>query len=215
MATSIRTEIEVGDPGDCKVAKATADTDTAIDHVRRCSVTDAEGILAEEFVLDAQTNVETTDDEEIFDFDDRQIVRFHRECDNGECVCDCVETFGCPIENVRAKNGILTVSFFARDVEMIRDIVTDLKDHFGSVHVRQLTRDDERTDEDLVFVDRNRLTERQREVLEASYDQGYFDHPKGANAKEVADELDIAPSTFSEHLAAAQRKILESVLQSA
>ena len=42
---------------------------------------------------------------------------------------------------------------------------------------------------------------------------GYFDHPKGANAGDVADALDISRSTFTEHLAAAQTKLLEAVLK--
>jgi hypothetical protein len=65
---------------------------------------------------------------------------------------------------------------------------------------------------DLVTVDRSDLTERQREVLATAYEAGYFDHPKGANAGEVATSLDIDRSTFSEHIAAAQRKLLSSLL---
>ena len=63
-----------------------------------------------------------------------------------------------------------------------------------------------------MFVDRGRLTDRQREVLQTAYDMGYFDHPKRANASEVAAALDISPSTFTEHLAVAQQKILEAIL---
>jgi predicted DNA binding protein len=66
---------------------------------------------------------------------------------------------------------------------------------------------------DLVFVDRSVLTERQREVLETAHEMGYFEHPKGANAGEVADELDISTSTFSEHLAASQRKLMDALLE--
>jgi len=39
-----------------------------------------------------------------------------------------------------------------------------------------------------------------------------FDHPKGANAGEVADALDISRSTFAEHLSAAQSKLFDAVL---
>jgi len=40
----------------------------------------------------------------------------------------------------------------------------------------------------------------------------YFERPKGANATEVAERLGIAQSTFTEHLMAAQRKLLADVL---
>ena len=42
---------------------------------------------------------------------------------------------------------------------------------------------------------------------------GYFERPKGANATDVADELGINRSTFSEHVSAAERKILTDVLE--
>ncbi|WP_254533040.1 helix-turn-helix domain-containing protein [Natrinema gelatinilyticum] len=67
-------------------------------------------------------------------------------------------------------------------------------------------------DEALAFIDRTQLTDRQREVLETAYRMGYFDHPKDANAKNIADVFGIAPATFVEHLAAAQSKVLEVVL---
>ncbi|MFW6000412.1 MAG: helix-turn-helix domain-containing protein, partial [Halorubrum sp.] len=56
------------------------------------------------------------------------------------------------------------------------------------------------------------LTDRQCEVLRTAYRMGYFERPRDANASEVADALDISPSTFAEHLATAQRKLLEEAL---
>jgi predicted DNA binding protein len=41
---------------------------------------------------------------------------------------------------------------------------------------------------------------------------GYFAYPKRANAEAVAAELDIDSSTFAEHIAAAQDKLLTAVL---
>jgi hypothetical protein len=49
-------------------------------------------------------------------------------------------------------------------------------------------------------------------VLETAHRLGYFERPKGANAGEVADALDISRSTFTEHLAAAQTKLLDAIL---
>ena len=64
-----------------------------------------------------------------------------------------------------------------------------------------------------MFVNRGKLTDRQREVLQTAYKMGYFERPKRANATEIAAELDISQSTFTEHLVTAQRKILEDVLE--
>ncbi len=61
-------------------------------------------------------------------------------------------------------------------------------------------------------MDRGRLTARQREVLETAFEMGYFERPRRANATEVAAELGIGPSTFREHVSAAETKLLEDVL---
>jgi hypothetical protein len=65
---------------------------------------------------------------------------------------------------------------------------------------------------DPTLVDRERLTDRQREVLETAYRMGYFEYPRSANATEVAEELGIGLSTLAEHLAAAQEKLLAELL---
>jgi hypothetical protein len=98
-------------------------------------------------------------------------------------------------------------------MEELRGAVTALRDVYEDVDVKRLvsSREGDGT-ADLVFVDRGELTDRQREVLETAHQMGYFDHPKGANAGEVADELGITTSTFTEHLSAAQSKLLTSIL---
>jgi hypothetical protein len=63
-----------------------------------------------------------------------------------------------------------------------------------------------------VFVDRAALTDRQREVVTTAHQLGYFERPRDANATEVAEHLDISRATFAEHLAAAQSKLLDAVL---
>jgi len=52
------------------------------------------------------------------------------------------------------------------------------------------------------------LTDRQREVLEAAFDAGYYDWPRECTGADVAAELDITSATFSEHIHAAERNLL-------
>ena len=51
------------------------------------------------------------------------------------------------------------------------------------------------------------LTERQATTLEAAYRAGYFERPRRRSGQEVADSLAISPSTFTQHLRAAERKL--------
>lgn len=54
----------------------------------------------------------------------------------------------------------------------------------------------------------DRLTDRQREVLRTAFEAGYYERPRGTTGEDVADELGIAPATFSQHVRAAERKLL-------
>lgn len=56
------------------------------------------------------------------------------------------------------------------------------------------------------------LTERQREVLAAAVDLGYYDVPREATLAEVADELDIAGSTVSTHLRKAEAAVVREAV---
>lgn len=59
------------------------------------------------------------------------------------------------------------------------------------------------------------LTERQREVLRTAFELGYFDVPRAVTTRDVAVELDLDPSTVSEHLQRAERRLLNSVFEAA
>ncbi|WP_224337908.1 bacterio-opsin activator domain-containing protein [Haloprofundus halobius] len=52
------------------------------------------------------------------------------------------------------------------------------------------------------------LTDRQREVLKTAFEAGYYEWPRECTGEDVAAELDITSATFSEHIQAAERKLL-------
>lgn len=54
----------------------------------------------------------------------------------------------------------------------------------------------------------NQLTDRQREVLQAAFEEGYYEWPRKATGEAVAAKLGIASPTFSEHIKAAERKLI-------
>jgi len=60
---------------------------------------------------------------------------------------------------------------------------------------------------------RSRLTERQHEVLEAAFEAGYYEWPRRCSGEAVAAELGITSPTFSEHIHAAERKLLTMVFE--
>lgn len=57
---------------------------------------------------------------------------------------------------------------------------------------------------------RERLTDRQDEVLLAAFLGGYYDWPRRSTAEEVAESLDIASATLHNHLRKAERTLLSA-----
>ena len=129
------------------------------------------------------------------------------------CPCERLGRYECPISTYVADDGVLRVVFHASDYDELREVIADLRDRFPSLDVKRFVRSPpEANSTDTVLVNRGKLTDRQRDVLETAQSMGYFDRPRGASGAEVAAALDIGPSTFAEHLAAAQRKLLDDVL---
>lgn len=56
------------------------------------------------------------------------------------------------------------------------------------------------------------LTDRQREVIDTAYRCGYFDSPRGASGKGVAELLDLSNATFHQHVRNAEKTVFEALL---
>jgi predicted DNA binding protein len=59
------------------------------------------------------------------------------------------------------------------------------------------------------------LTDRQREVLEAAVDCGYYDNPRQATHEDIADRVDCSPSTAGEHLRKIESRVFENLVRDA
>ena len=220
MTSGIHAEVSIRDPSTCQVAPHSEGPGT-VTSVRKSPHPDDNDRLVEEFTLTtdergvkADGGATAVDDsiEQIFTADSEEILRFEREAPQG-CVCERIEQLGCPVREVNAVDGTLYVRFVATDHETLQEVLTHLADAYNCLSVNRLLYTDCPSDsEQLRLVDIGILTDRQREVLQRAHQMGYFDYPPEASAAEVADSLDIAPTTFTEHLAAAQQKLLSDLL---
>lgn len=59
---------------------------------------------------------------------------------------------------------------------------------------------------------RESLTPRQREAIEAASEAGYYEWPRETTAEALADDMDVTPPTFSEHLRCAEQKLVQLLL---
>lgn len=215
MSGGIRAEVSVDAPTGCPTTEVVARTGASTDDVTRAVSADGDRVV-EEFLLADPVGVELdgfeTTFEPVFDYGDHVTYRFERARDVA-CPCETVDDHGCPVVDISVRADELHIAFHANDMPTLQSVVGDLRERYPSLDVRRLLRSEgDASGHNLVFVDRNRLTDRQLEVLETAHEMGYFAHPKGANAGQVADALDVTRSTFTEHLAAAQSKLLDAVL---
>ena len=188
--------------GACEVESVVTDRRTAA----------AGGGVVGEVTLDTASGPESPPAraDRVFADGERSTYRFTNP--SADCPCGRIPDHGCPVHEVRADAGWLSLSFVAPDLETLRSIVADLRSCCASVRLRRLTRSTSEDSRALLFVDRTALTDRQYEALRTAHEMGYFARPKQADSADVADELGVSPATFSEHLAVAQEKLLDQLL---
>ncbi|MFC3959354.1 helix-turn-helix domain-containing protein [Halovivax cerinus] len=231
MADGIRATVAIMAPEGCPIARESARTESIIDQTATSVSPAGSTGSVTEYLAAADdpatdtanaadegpaTNAGSTPDEPaadaVFTYGSDVVYRTSHEEPEG-CPCACLGSYGCPVHRYVADDGEVTIVFHAESFGQLQDVMADLRERFPSVDVRRLLQPPlDGTPDDGVFVNRGKLTDRQREVLETAYENDYFERPRGANASELAAELDISPSTFTEHLVTAQRKLLDDVL---
>lgn len=204
----VRAEFVFERPAKCPVAASSAGADDSLRDISWASESD--GTVTEQFRSASEPS--ETDAEAVFDYGTQQVYEFERDYDE-PCICEYIEQALGPVADAHAVDGNLHVTLHASDVDGLRDLLGDLTDQFETVRVEYLVQSRGSVAESrLVPVNLRRLTDRQQEVLDTAHEMGYFEYPRDSNASEVAEQLDIEPSTFTEHLNAAQSKLLDELL---
>ncbi|WP_417750463.1 helix-turn-helix domain-containing protein [Salinibaculum salinum] len=211
MPPGIRATVEFPTPSLCPIVELSEAAETTIDSVSTSVCPSQCGESVTEFSIDSDVEFDT-DLTLAFSYGSTDWYRLTHD-EGVDCPCECLGKFGCPINRYVARDGVLKLGFHATDYNQLQDVIAKLRDRFPDVDIKRFVRTaTEDNSRDSTFVDCSKLTSRQLEVLTTAYERGYFDRPRRANATEIATELDITPSTFREHLTAAESKILEDVL---
>lgn len=129
---------------------------------------------------------------------------------SGPTVAETFAEYGATVTAARIADGTGTVSVELPQTADVRAAVDAFQTTFPDSEVvtkrhrdRPLT-----TERGFRHAVTDRLTEKQREVLQAAYFAGYFEHPRRSTGNEIADTLDISSSTFHQHLQVGLRKLL-------
>lgn len=106
-----------------------------------------------------------------------------------------------------------TTAVLSRE-EDLRNVIAEVQAAFPDAEVAaQRQRVKTRTAGEFRTTVIDRLTDRQRTVVEAALAGGYFERPRESTGEQLADALDISPSTFSQHLRAANRKLYATLFE--
>lgn len=211
MLGGIRITVRFDSDGVCPIADLSASTDSTIDSVSTSVCPSGCSESVTEFSTNADS-VPAADVTPVFSYG--STTRYRVAHDGGAgCPCACLGRFGYPVTRYVARNGRLTLVFHAVDYDRLQAVVTELRDRFPGMEITRLVGSPAGAcTRDCVLVDRSKLTSRQFEVLQTAYEMGYFERPRRTNATTIAAELDISPSTFREHLSAAESKLFEDLL---
>ncbi|RDI70598.1 bacterio-opsin activator domain-containing protein [Halopelagius longus] len=121
-------------------------------------------------------------------------------------------SFGADVNTLSVTDGHGTVVATVAPDADLRALIDAVQRSFSEISVvakREVERSVQSTDAFRHELE-NKLTDRQRDVLETAFVSGYFEWPRGSTAEEVAASLDISAPTFHEHLRSGERKLIET-----
>ncbi|MEF8881885.1 MAG: bacterio-opsin activator domain-containing protein [Halapricum sp.] len=97
----------------------------------------------------------------------------------------------------------------------VRALVNALSDAFTSAELIAVQERDRPIQSSKEFVSNlmDLLTDRQRTALQKAYVGGFFEWPRTTSGEELAASMDISPSTYHQHLRAAQRKLVTELFE--
>lgn len=212
MSSGIRATVTIRE-STCRLARIATATGDRVDRISKSTAVPGPTGTVTEFLAGEIPDDVDVDATPVCSYGTATLYRFAHDGDP-DCPCECLGQFGCPVERYVAEDRDVTLVFHVMDFEQLQTVLGAFRDRFPEVDVTRLLQSpgDDRSEAG-VFVDRDRLTDRQLEVVRTAHEQGYFERPRRTNATELAEELGIARSTVTEHLRTAQRKLLEDVLE--
>jgi predicted DNA binding protein len=116
--------------------------------------------------------------------------------------CFCLT---CPMASPQKPDGTVDWVLAMTATSSLRKLLRKLNGHGIGAEVRKVAR----------ISDDEKLTARQRRIMEYAVTSGFFEYPRRIGLRELSKSLDVSPSALGEMLRRAERKIITSYLRSA
>jgi len=148
----------------------------------------------------------------VSDGDDQGVVEF--TVDQPPVVSELAER-GAETTAIVAEDGQVRITIELPASSDPRSVIEQLSERYPSTdllarHERERT---EQTKQELVADIEGRLTSRQQLALQKAYLGGFFDWPRSISGEDLAESMDISPSTYHQHLRAAEKKVLAALFE--
>lgn len=133
--------------------------------------------------------------------------------DEETCACPVFRERDCTADIESYRDGSLFVSVTVPSRDVLQDIVSTLRERGASVKLERIrSLSTEEPEGRTVELDVSGITAKQREAIEMAVEAGYYDYSaEKANLGELADELDISLSAFTQRLRAAESKLVREL----
>lgn len=137
------------------------------------------------------------------------------ELETGDCsLLDHAVATGASVETAVADHGACRVTLGLPQSSGVCEAVARLRDPFPGAEFLSCRELDRGARSPQTAADAfDRMTDRQREALEAAYRGGYFEWPRRNTAEEIAPELGITSPTLHWHLREAERQLLATLFE--
>ncbi|ADB62915.1 putative PAS/PAC sensor protein (plasmid) [Haloterrigena turkmenica DSM 5511] len=122
---------------------------------------------------------------------------------------------GAVVRSITIDSGVATVVLDIPHTAAVREFLNRLRQWHPELELRarQSRERPLKTRQTFVTALEDRLTDRQREVLQTAYLSGFFEMPRVSNGQEVTHLVGVSQPTFSEHLRAAERTLCEVLFE--
>ncbi|MBX0325275.1 PAS domain S-box protein [Halomicroarcula sp. F13] len=144
---------------------------------------------------------------------------------NGNCLCEIgvdessiltvIAEMGGTVTEMTAKNGNGTVRVEIPQTAEVGRIIDILETTLAEIELRAKRTVDRpiQTGHRFHSTIDERLTDKQRNALEAAYFAGFFERPRLSTGDDIANSLGISPSTFHQHIRAGLQKLLTASVE--
>ncbi|MFB6223035.1 MAG: bacterio-opsin activator domain-containing protein [Haloarcula sp.] len=130
-------------------------------------------------------------------------------------VVSLVADRGAQTQDIAVEPGQATVAVTLPATMETRTVVEQVRDQFPESKLLSVQERDEPPVSRQAFIAtvEDRLTNRQLTALRKGFLGGFFDWPRDVSGEQLAESMDICPSTFHQHLRAGERKLLVELFE--